>query len=76
MRSTRLLVLLAALSLSAPLSAQTDGTCIPVAERNGRKLGCFITARQELGALQARPPLLLGTSTRTDARARRARTWA
>lgn len=34
-----------------PLGAQTDGTCIPVAERAGRAFGCFITARQELGRL-------------------------
>ena len=39
------------------LSAQTDGTCIPVAERAGRALGCFITARQELGRLPAKPAL-------------------
>lgn len=34
-----------------PLAAQTDGTCIPVAERAGRAFGCFITARQEIGRL-------------------------
>ena len=39
------------------LFAQTDGTCIPVSERAGRAYGCFITARQELGALPAEPPL-------------------
>ena len=44
---------LALLLAAAPLAAQTDGTCIPVAERAGRELGCFITARQELGALPA-----------------------
>src|SRR5215213_58717 len=37
--------------------AQTDGTCVPVAERAGREFGCFITARQELGRLPASPPL-------------------
>jgi hypothetical protein len=37
--------------------AQTDGTCIPVAERAGRALGCFITAREELGRLSASPAL-------------------
>jgi quercetin dioxygenase-like cupin family protein len=36
---------------STPLSAQTDGTCVPVSERAGRAFGCFITARQELGQL-------------------------
>jgi hypothetical protein len=33
----------------APATAQT--TCEPVADRGDRTLGCFITARQELGAL-------------------------
>jgi len=28
-----------------------QGTCVPVAERGTRTLGCYITARQELGAL-------------------------
>ena len=42
---------------AAPLRAQTDGTCIPVAERAGRALGCVITARQELGRLPATPAL-------------------
>src|ERR1041384_7504821 len=37
--------------------AQTDGTCIPIAERAGRALGCFITPREELGRLSASPPL-------------------
>jgi quercetin dioxygenase-like cupin family protein len=41
-----------AATLSArPLLAQTDGTCIPVAERAGREFGCFIMVRQELGRL-------------------------
>ncbi|HSU13581.1 hypothetical protein [Longimicrobium sp.] len=42
---------------AAPLAAQTDGTCVPVAERAGRAYGCFITARQELGRLSASPAL-------------------
>jgi len=42
---------------SSVLHAQTDGTCIPVAERAGRAFGCFITARQELGRLPETPPL-------------------
>jgi quercetin dioxygenase-like cupin family protein len=42
---------------STPLSAQTDGTCIPIAERAGRDVGCFITARQELGRLPRTPAL-------------------
>jgi quercetin dioxygenase-like cupin family protein len=47
-----------ACSLTPPISlfAQTDGTCIPVSERAGRPFGCFVTARQELGALSADPP--------------------
>lgn len=51
--------LTAAALASAPmvLHAQTDGTCIPIAERAGREFGCFITARQELGPLAATPPL-------------------
>lgn len=42
---------------AAPARAQTDGTCVPVAERAGREFGCFITARQELGRLPASPAL-------------------
>ena len=44
---------------ASPLYAQTDGTCVPVSERAGREFGCFITAREELGALAAQPPLYL-----------------
>jgi quercetin dioxygenase-like cupin family protein len=40
-----------------PLFAQTDGTCVPVSERGARTLGCYITARHELGRLTASPPL-------------------
>ena len=47
------LVLLSA----APAVAQTDGTCVPISERAGREFGCFITAREELGALSSQPPL-------------------
>lgn len=36
---------------SSAILAQTEGTCVPVAERAGRAFGCFITARQELGRL-------------------------
>jgi hypothetical protein len=42
---------LATATVANPASAQTDGTCVNVAERAGRELGCFITARQELGQL-------------------------
>ena len=53
-----LLAALAALALTGTsLRAQTDGTCVPVAERAGRTFGCFITARQELGRLRASPAL-------------------
>jgi quercetin dioxygenase-like cupin family protein len=49
--------LVALLFGATTLRAQTDGTCIPVAERAGREFGCFITARQELGRLPAAPAL-------------------
>ena len=42
---------------SSALHAQTDGTCIPVAERADRAFGCFVTARQELGPLPDASPL-------------------
>lgn len=32
-------------------AAQTEGGCEPVSQRAGREFGCFITAREELGAL-------------------------
>jgi hypothetical protein len=54
------LVALIVAALALPpitLHAQTDGTCVPVAERAGREFGCFITAREELGRLAASPPL-------------------
>jgi hypothetical protein len=37
--------------MATSAAAQTGGTCVSVAERAGRELGCFITAREELGAL-------------------------
>ena len=53
-----LLVVLVGIALTGTsLRAQTDGTCIPVAERAGRVAGCFITAREELGPLPASPSL-------------------
>ena len=53
-----LLLALAAVAVPGTvLGAQTDGTCVPVAERAGRTFGCFITAREELGALPATPAL-------------------
>lgn len=59
MRNTMLCcALLSTMSAAvARLHAQTDGTCIPVAERAGRAFGCFITAREELGRLPASPTL-------------------
>jgi quercetin dioxygenase-like cupin family protein len=54
---TAFLVTAAGAAPASSLHAQTDGTCIPVAERAGRALGCFITARQELGPLAKTPPL-------------------
>lgn len=59
----RILLAIAAITIAGtPLRAQTDGntwdrTCIPVAERAGRTLGCWITAREELGRLPSDPPL-------------------
>jgi hypothetical protein len=35
----------------ASLQGQTDGTCVPVGERGDRTLGCYVTAREELGPL-------------------------
>jgi len=35
----------------ASLHGQSGGTCVPVAERGERTLGCYITAREELGHL-------------------------
>ena len=47
----RLCLILAVASLvGQPAGAQTKG-CEPVAQRAGREFGCFITAREELGAL-------------------------
>ena len=46
-----------ALCGGTPVLAQTGGTCIPVSERAGLELGCFITAREELGSLPKDPPL-------------------
>ena len=48
----------ALLSLMAPPSivAQTDGTgtsCVPVTERAGRELGCFIVATEPIGRLDS-----------------------
>jgi quercetin dioxygenase-like cupin family protein len=40
-----------------PLAAQTGGTCVPVSERAGRALGCFITAVEQLGELPREPAL-------------------
>jgi hypothetical protein len=44
------LVALAGLPL-ATLHGQTGGTCEPIAQRGERTLGCYITAREELGHL-------------------------
>jgi quercetin dioxygenase-like cupin family protein len=43
--------------LASAAVGQTGGTCEPIADRAGRELGCFITAREELGALAAEPEL-------------------
>ena len=67
----RTLALAAAVTAASPsaLLAQTDGTCVPVAQRAGRALGCFITARQEIGRLSARTPLYWHLDTYTTRQA-------
>ena len=49
----------------------TAGTCVPVSERAGRELGCFITATQALGKLSRKPLYwhLDSYSTRAEAEA-------
>ncbi len=54
-RRVALLLLAACCAAPAPLTGQTDGTCVPAEERAGRAFGCFVTARQELGPLPATP---------------------
>ena len=49
-RSVKALACALSFSLGSSLAAQTKD-CEPVADRAGRQLGCFITAREELGAL-------------------------
>lgn len=51
------IALVVASVVGSTAGAQTDGTCIPVSQREGRTFGCFITARQELGALTGAPEL-------------------
>lgn len=57
-RRLALVALAATAATATPARAQTDGTCVPVAERAGREFGCFIVARQELGRLPADGPPL------------------
>ena len=55
---TLALTLSAIAAAAGSAGAQTDGTCIPEAERAGRTLGCFITAvdtRARLDAARALP---------------------
>lgn len=74
LRRTVLVALSAMAVMPTLLPAQTDGTCVPIAERAGRAFGCFITARQELGHLSATPPLYWHLDTyATRAAAERAR---
>ena len=61
-------------ALGTPLRAQGDVTCVPVAERAGRTLGCYILAREELGRLPSSPDLYWHLDTyMTRADAERAR---
>ena len=48
---SRTLLIAALLTCAAPAAAQTQGTCIPVAQRGDLELGCFITATTELAPL-------------------------
>lgn len=56
MRFTPLSVLALSTLHLTTLRAQTHD-CEPVADRNGREFGCFVTARQELGHLPDQPAL-------------------
>lgn len=47
----RLFTMLAITSLTVTTAAAQTVGCEPIAQRAGRALGCFITAREELGAL-------------------------
>ena len=38
-----------------PAAVAQDGPCIPISKRGAREMGCFITAREELGALPQVP---------------------
>lgn len=75
LRARAVVIMLMAMALTGTrLHAQTDGTCIPVADRAGRAYGCFITAREELGRLPASPALYWHLDTYpTRAAAERAR---
>jgi len=54
--SVATIAFVALISASVPtVQAQTDGTCIPISERAGRELGCFITAREILDDLPQVP---------------------
>jgi hypothetical protein len=72
----RSLIVLSIIALTAidaaVVRAQTDGTCIPVANRAGRDFGCFITAREVLGRLPASPALYWHLDTYPNVAAARA----
>lgn len=51
------LLLVAGFVLPASRIAAQTKDCEPVSQRAGRSLGCFITAREELGPLTDAPPL-------------------
>jgi quercetin dioxygenase-like cupin family protein len=46
-----LMVLVGTACLLATTASGQTATCEPIEQRNGREFGCFITARQDLGAL-------------------------
>ena len=47
----RLSMMLAGTTVAASPAAAQTVTCEPVSQRGGRELGCFITVREDLGAL-------------------------
>jgi quercetin dioxygenase-like cupin family protein len=62
-------VAVACIAHSAIEAQQPDVSCVPVSERGQRETGCFITAREELGALPASPALYWHIDTYASAAA-------
>src|ERR1700741_3342815 len=64
-------LLLALAGVAGDVAAQTGGTCVPVSERKGRTLGCYIIARQVIPELP-RGPLYWYLDTYPDRKAAQA----